>query len=274
MTIQVSAVGLGRRYEAYKDLSRVSGRIRTVGSHRDATPSPPGSPRPEGTPSRVPGLSNAKDAGTITKWLLAGLLLLFAALALALAAAGEGTLPGDIAIARAVQQPISAELDAIAKAASLIGADFPAMVVLAVIGVALLTLLGRRDLALFLGVAAALRAIGPGLKVLIASPRPSVEAVVIVAKADGLGFPSGHAMGAALFYGAIAIIAPQVVANRLVARGVEVAAFAMMILIALSRVRLGVHWPSDVVGGLLFGLAAICLMQAIWLAWRQAQIRR
>jgi undecaprenyl-diphosphatase len=206
--------------------------------------------------------------------LLAGLVLLLAALVLAMAAAGEGTLPGDIAIARAVQRPVSAELDAFAVGFSLIGADFPAMVALAIIGIGWLTFLGRRDLALFLGVAAALRAVGPILKVLIASPRPSVEAVVVVAKADGLGFPSGHALGAALFYGAIVIIAPQVVANRLVARTIQVAAFAMMALIALSRVRLGVHWPSDVVGGLLFGFAAICWMQAVWLAWRQAQIRR
>jgi undecaprenyl-diphosphatase len=202
------------------------------------------------------------------------LVLLFAALALALAAAGEGTLPGDIALARAVQRPVSAELDAVAVAFSLVGADFPAMIVLAVIGIGWLTFLGRRDLALFLGVAAALRALGPGLKVLIASPRPSVEAVVIVAKTDGLGFPSGHAMGAALFYGAIIAIAPHVVSDRLVARGIQVAAGVMMVLIALSRVRLGVHWPSDVVGGLLFGLSAVCLMQAGWEAWRQAQVRR
>ena len=93
---------------------------------------------------------------------------------------------------------------------------------------------------------------------------------MIVAQADGLGFPSGHAMGAALFYGAIAIVAPQVIANRLVARGIQVAAFVMMVLIALSRVRLGVHWPSDVVGGLLFGLAIVCLLQAVLLTWRRA----
>jgi membrane-associated phospholipid phosphatase len=206
-------------------------------------------------------------------WLLAGFALLVAALALAVAAAGPGTVPGDIAIARAVQRPASATIDAIAGGISQIGADFPAMIVLAVIGVGLLTFHGRRDLALFLGVAAALRAIGPVLKGLIASPRPSIEAVAIVAKTDGLGFPSGHALGAALFYGAIAIIAPQVIAHRHVARGIQVLAVVMMTLIALSRVRLGVHWPSDVVGGLLFGLSAVCVMQAILVAWRQAQIK-
>jgi undecaprenyl-diphosphatase len=80
-------------------------------------------------------------------------------------------------------------------------------------------------------------------------------------------------MGAALFYGAILVIAPQVVANRPVARGIQVGAVVVMALIALSRVRLGVHWPSDVVGGLLFGLAIVCLLQAAFLGWRQAQLR-
>ena len=205
--------------------------------------------------------------------MLAGSLLLLGGLALAVVAAGEGTLPGDIAIARAVQQPPSATIDRAASSFSLIGADFPSAAVIAVIGIGLLTVLGRRDLALFLGAAAALRAIGPVLKTLIASPRPSAEAVVIVAKSPGLGFPSGHALGAALLYGAIAIIASQVVPNRLAARAIQVLSITTMVLIALSRVRLGVHWPSDVVGGLLFGLGAICLLQAAFIAWRQADRR-
>jgi undecaprenyl-diphosphatase len=199
--------------------------------------------------------------------------MLFAALGLAVVAAGPGTVPGDVAIARTVQRPGHLGIDRIAIFASLVGSDFPSMVVLALTGVGLLILLGRRELALFLGVAASLRAIGPVLKVLIGSPRPTVEAVVIVAKSDGLGFPSGHALGAALFYGAVAIIAPQVVADRVVARAIQVAAAVAMVLIAISRVRLGVHWPSDVVGGLLLGLSIVCLLQATFLTWRQALLR-
>ncbi|MDF2761259.1 MAG: phosphoesterase, PA-phosphatase related [Thermomicrobiales bacterium] len=219
------------------------------------------------------GASEAGEGGSLAAWLVAGLLMLFAAIGLTVVAAGPGTVPGDVAIARAVQRPGSPGLDAIAIFASLVGSDFPSMVVLALIGVGLLLLLGRRDLALFLGVAASLRAIGPVLKVLIGSPRPTVEAVVIVAKSDGLGFPSGHALGAALFYGAVAIIAPQVVANRVVALAIQVAAAVAMVLITISRVRLGVHWPSDVVGGLLLGLAIVCLLQGAFLAWRQALLR-
>ena len=250
-------------------MSRLSGRTGTI----DSLCAEPSLPCPPAT-SRFPAPEKPGNEGAAGKWLIAGLVLLLGAFALAVAAAGPGTVPGDIVIARAVQRPASATIDAFAGVISQIGADYPSTVVLTIVGVGLLTFLGRRDLALFLGIAAALRAIGPVLKVLIGSPRPSVEAVAIVAQADGLGFPSGHAMGAALFYGAIAIIVPQVVASRTVARGIQVFAIAMMALIALSRVRLGVHWPSDVAGGLLFGLAAVCLLQAALLAWRQAQVRR
>ena len=52
------------------------------------------------------------------------------------------TVPGDIAIARGVQRPASGTIDAAAEIFSLIGADYPSTVVLAVIGVGLLILLG------------------------------------------------------------------------------------------------------------------------------------
>jgi membrane-associated phospholipid phosphatase len=184
-------------------LSRLSGRIGTIDSPHDGHS--PSDPPPS---SGVAGPSASGAEGKSRHWLTASLVLLICALALAVVATGPGTVPGDIAIARAVQRPASGTIDAVAEIFSLIGADYPSTVILGVIGVGLLVIVGRRDLALFLGIAAALRAIGPVLKVLIASPRPTAEAVAIVARADGLGFPSGHAMGAALFYGAVAIIAP------------------------------------------------------------------
>jgi undecaprenyl-diphosphatase len=196
------------------------------------------------------------------------LALLAAALALTVIAAGAGTVPGDVAIGRFLQRPPSAQLDALAQVVSDIGDEFPAMALMTLAGVAYLLWRGRWDLALFLAVAAALRAVGPVLKALINSPRPTSEAVVIVAQADGMGFPSGHALGAALFYGAVAVIAPQAVSNRFLARAIQVMAVTMMVLIAWSRVRLGVHWPSDVAGGLLYGGSFVCLLQAGFLLWR------
>ena len=206
------------------------------------------------------------------RWLVVGLVILVAALGLTVVAAGAGTAPGDIAIARAMQRPPSALLDEAARVISDVGDEFPGMALLALVGVALMARFGKPDLALFLAIAAALRALGPVLKVLINSPRPTLEAVIVVAQADGLGFPSGHALGAALFYGAIAVIAPRAIESRIAARVVQGCAVVMALLIAWSRVRLGVHWPSDVAGGLLYGLGFICLLQAAFLAW-QARVR-
>ncbi len=199
--------------------------------------------------------------------------MLLAAVGLTVVAAGDGIVPGDIALALAVQRPGSEEIDSFARAVSLIGDGFPAMVVLALAGIVWLTTLRRWDLALFLLVALMLRAIGAGLKIVVNSPRPSIETVTIAAQADGLGFPSGHALGASLFYGAIVVISQQTVEKRFVARGIQVTAGLTMVLIALSRVRLGVHWPTDVIGGLLYGLAFVCLMQAGLLIWQRSRVR-
>lgn len=218
------------------------------------------------------GRGGPNPADRARRWLVVGLVILVAALGLTVVAAGAGTAPGDIAIARAMQRPPSEQLDAAAHIISDVGDEFPAMALMALVGVALLLRHGWRDLALFLAIAAALRVLGPVLKVLINSPRPTLEAVIVVAQADGLGFPSGHALGAALFYGAIAVIAPQAIGGPMVVRAIQALAVVMMMLVAWSRVRLGVHWPSDVAGGLLYGLGLVCLVQAAFLAW-QSRVR-
>ncbi len=252
------AVGQARRYEDCQDLSSVS---NSPSSFSREIPYADAASRSATSPTDKEPEHRAR------RWLLAGLLLLLAAIFLTFIAAGDGTVPGDFAVARVIQQPPSSPLDTAARVMSDIGDEFPAMALMALFGVVLLLLRGRRDLALFLALAAALRALGPVLKVLSNSPRPTLEAVIVVAQEDGLGFPSGHALGAALFYGAVAVVVPQVVANRLLARVLQIFAVVMMVLIAWSRVRLGVHWPSDVAGGLLFGLGLICLVQAAFYLW-------
>jgi membrane-associated phospholipid phosphatase len=69
-----------------------------------------------------------------------------------------------------------------------------------------------------------------------------------------LGFPSGHVTAAAAFFGVVAYLA-----QRLPWRGarvtVQVAGAALVLLVALARVVLRAHWPSDVLGGVALGLA-------------------
>jgi undecaprenyl-diphosphatase len=94
------------------------------------------------------------------------------------------------------------------------------------------------------------------VKDLIARPRPPGEAL---APWLGYSFPSGHTLNSTVTYGLIAVAAwrsglPLVVRRTLVAVGV-----ALPLLIGLSRVALGVHYPSDVLGGWLGGIAFVAL---------------
>jgi undecaprenyl-diphosphatase len=91
-------------------------------------------------------------------------------------------------------------------------------------------------------------------KYVIARDRPDLETHLVVVKTSS--FPSGHANSAMIFYLTIALILTQ--GTRW--RGPAVAlAILLAFLVGLSRVMLGVHWPSDVVGGWAFGLLWVLL---------------
>lgn len=90
-----------------------------------------------------------------------------------------------------------------------------------------------------------------------AVPRPD-----LVAQPPGSGaYPSGHATGAAVLFGlAAAVVAREKPAES---RWKVYLAFSVpMLMVALSRLYLGVHWFTDVVGGLLLGLAICGLVRA------------
>lgn len=94
--------------------------------------------------------------------------------------------------------------------------------------------------------------IGRGLaeaqKYWIARARPTLEPHLVIVKTSS--FPSGHSTSSMIFYLTVALaLTPP--GWRRIAAG---AAVLLSLLIGLSRVMLGVHWPSDVVGGWSFGL--------------------
>ncbi|HEU0115890.1 MAG TPA: phosphatase PAP2 family protein, partial [Thermomicrobiales bacterium] len=183
------------------------------------------------------------------QWLLLAVLFALLAIPLSIAARGPGVLPGDVAIARAVQAPQWPWLDPLAQALTTLGRAWPGETPFAVVAVFLIACFGARRDAVFVAVAALAGAINVETKLIVASPRPTAPLVTIVEVASGNGFPSGHAFGATLFYGAIWIVLPAVVPQPVACRLLRIAAVVVALGICWSRIRLGAHWPSDVLGG-------------------------
>ena len=106
--------------------------------------------------------------------------------------------------------------------------------------------------ALLLGVAVAFgRIVDDVLKVLIARVRPPIDLHAV--SVSSASFPSGHAANSMAAYLLIALIAfPGRV--RLPA---VVCAILLSVVIGLTRPILGVHWPSDVIGGWVLALAMV-----------------
>ncbi len=98
------------------------------------------------------------------------------------------------------------------------------------------------------------------LKQVFAAPRPDLLAHLDIV--HSYSFPSGHAAGNMIFFGALALLTGR--------RSVHGAAAALIGLIGVSRVWLGVHWPSDVVAGWVEGLGWLVLCRA-WLPARGGQ---
>ena len=189
-------------------------------------------------------------------------VLVLVALPLTLAARGPGVFPADVTIARAVQAPDWPWLDPLAWAMTEIGRSWPGETVLATLFVLLLVARGRPREALFVALAAVAGSLNVLTKLVVASPRPTPDLVRVVEAANGYGFPSGHAFGATLFYGALAVVMPSLVPRQPWSGILRVACVLIVALIGWSRVRLGAHWPSDVLGGLLWGGAVLALLVA------------
>ena len=119
--------------------------------------------------------------------------------------------------------------------------------------------LGRRSDGLLLAASGVLPLLlNLGLKEWVARPRP--DAVLALVEETGYAFPSSHTVVATAFYGALIYLLGQWDAfpNRPALRRAIQGALALLILaVGASRVYVGAHWPSDVIGGFLFG--GLCL---------------
>ncbi len=131
---------------------------------------------------------------------------------------------------------------------------------------------GGRKLGIFLAVTC----IGGGIvdtivKVAVGRPRPEVDEPII--EAFGKSFPSGHSMQAVVCYGALLLVFLPLLNGRV--RTLAIAAYVVLFLaIGFSRLSLGVHFISDVLGGYVLGAAWLAASVAVFEIWREERGKR
>jgi len=188
------------------------------------------------------------------------LALAFLTLLLFVLASVFARFPGDLAILLWLQSPQSPGLTQAVMTVSHLG-DTP--IVLSMMGVAVLLLLigRRRDVAVM--TLLSLVPIGAGhlLKLVVGRARP--EYLLVDAAPISLGFPSGHALLAAIFGGLLVWLAQESIQSPWIRRSVQVGLGLLILAVGWSRVYLGLHWPSDVIGGYMYGLVAVWLLTSL-----------
>ena len=95
------------------------------------------------------------------------------------------------------------------------------------------------------------------VKAYVGRLRPPDGALV---PAPGFSFPSGHTLNSTVTYGLIALLVWRTNLPAWIRRMVAIALATLIVLIGLSRIALGVHYPSDVVGGWLAGVAIVAVV--------------
>lgn len=105
----------------------------------------------------------------------------------------------------------------------------------------------------------------PLFKLLYGRVRPGLPHLV---EAGGYSFPSGHATGALLIFGSLLIVASQRLDKGWQKVLIQTSLIALIILVGLSRIYFGVHYPSDVLAGYALAYGVLNLIYPTYMFFR------
>jgi membrane-associated phospholipid phosphatase len=175
--------------------------------------------------------------------------------------------PGDHSIAKLVQalaigQAEAAFLDNAMKSVSIIG-SFPVVITTVITVGAIFCFFRRWREGFLVWMVLIAEGIVKGIKAVIDRPRPTEEFVRILEHSSSGSFPSGHAFHGILFLGLLIILSAGIKTTGLKI-GVRSIFITVMLLLGLSRVYLGTHWPSDVLGSFLWAITALYIFESFY----------
>jgi len=179
-------------------------------------------------------------------------------------------LPLDVAITRSFQQNQAPWLRITMLAISYPGSSL-LLPVLILLTVGAFWLMGDRLEAVFAGgLSTVSLLLNLLLKVQVGRPRPTANLVHIIQAALGYSFPSGHVMAYIAFWGLLFAFGVILFEGRHWWRTtLLITSAALVVLIGPSRIYLGDHWASDVLGAYLIGEALLGLAVGVYLPLKE-----
>ena len=201
----------------------------------------------------LPGLATAALASAVFAWLAHAVM--------------QGTLAGfDLDVRSAIHSRATPAMTRAMQSITQLGSS-PVLVVFGLIACLALARRGRVRAAVILAVSAlGAEAFDQTLKALFHRPRP--EAFFGLSPVS-YSFPSGHSVESCCFYGVLAAIAATNTRSRRERIGIWILASLTALAVGTSRIYLGVHYPTDVLGGYVAAVAWVSLVWTIYQVWRR-----
>ncbi len=184
---------------------------------------------------------------------IVAILLLLSFTLLAFLVANNPINEFDISISRFVQQFRNPALDQLMIWISAFGNLVVAFVAMVITSLLFYIFKYKRE-ALFIMAISFTGLITLSLKFLFSRPRPTDQYVVLIESYQNHSFPSGHTLSYVVFFGFLIVLMQQLKSIPVYLRNIiSLVAYFMFVVGPLSRIYLGAHWFTDIIGGLLIG---------------------
>ena len=107
------------------------------------------------------------------------------------------------------------------------------------------------------------------IKVIIGRERPDIHRLAAFANEAGKSFPSGHSIFATIIFGSIFFICLGKLKNRSSKILLGILCIILIAVIMFSRIFVGVHYPSDTIGGFLEGISILLLTYPTYIKYQE-----